>query len=57
MFELPTLRPYQEELVKELRAKIVEHKSIIACLKKYHMKSHGYQGNYKSFISQHCYGV
>ena len=32
MFELPTLRPYQEALVKELRSKIVEHKSIIACM-------------------------
>lgn len=32
MIELPTLRPYQEQLVAELRRDIVKHTNVIACM-------------------------
>lgn len=32
MIELPTLRPYQEQLVQELRQNIVKYRNVIACM-------------------------
>jgi DNA repair protein RadD len=32
MIEIPTLRPYQETLVAELRKELATHKSVIACM-------------------------
>jgi superfamily II DNA or RNA helicase len=32
MIELPKLRPYQEELVAELRKELARHKNVIACM-------------------------
>lgn len=32
MIEIPTLRPYQDKLIKELRDSLVKHRSVIACM-------------------------
>jgi superfamily II DNA or RNA helicase len=32
IFEIPTLRPYQESLVADLRKELVRHRSVIACM-------------------------
>jgi superfamily II DNA or RNA helicase len=32
MIEIPTLRPYQEELIRELRAELIKYRSVIVCM-------------------------